>query len=286
MAYDLGTHINLPVPTLRYVTKLPFHCPPQPPKKQTPCFAKPRRAKHRAGLLPAALIVGWKSPNEAIGKRLIYGGREDAYVVGVLRDFHFESLHQDIVPMIFFIPRQKSNLAAISTKTGQDLPAALAHAKQVWGKFNPDFPFDYSFLDEDFGRLYEAEQRQGALYLLFSGLAIFIACLGLFGLAAFAAHQRTKEIGIRKVLGATMEGITGLLAKDFLKLVLVAIIIASPVAYYFMQKWLTDFAYRIDIQWWVFAGAGAVAVAVAAFTVAIQSVRAALANPVESLRSE
>ncbi|MFN0173129.1 MAG: ABC transporter permease [Saprospiraceae bacterium] len=234
----------------------------------------------------AARIIGWKSPNDAIGKRLIYGGREDAYVVGVLRDFHFESLHQDIVPMIFFIPRQKTNLAAISIKTGQDLPTALAHAKQVWGKFNPDFPFDYSFLDEDFGRLYEAEQRQGALYLLFAGLAIFIACLGLFGLAAFAAHQRTKEIGIRKVLGATVAGITGLLAKDFLKLVALAIIIASPVAYYFMQKWLADFAYRIDIQWWVFAAAGAAAVAIAFLTVSFQSVKAALANPVKSLRSE
>ncbi|MBC7777585.1 MAG: ABC transporter permease [Phycisphaerae bacterium] len=234
----------------------------------------------------AARIIGWKSPIDAVGKRLIYGGRKDAYVVGVLRDFHFESLHQEIVPMIFFIPRQKTNLFAISIKTGADVPAALAYAKQVWGKFNPDFPFDYTFLDEDFGRLYESEQRQGSLYLVFSGLAIFIACLGLFGLAAFAAHQRTKEIGIRKVLGATVTGITGLLAKDFLKLVLLAVLISSPIAYHFMNLWLTDFAYRIDIQWWVFAIAGAVAVAVAFLTVSFQSVRAALANPVKSLRSE
>ena len=121
---------------------------------------------------------------------------------------------------------------------------------------------------------------------VFAGLTIFVACLGLFGLAAFMAERRTKEVGIRKVLGASVSGITGLLAKDFLKLVLVAILIAAPIAYYFMDKWLADFAYRIDIQWWMFAVAGAGAVAIALFTVAFQSVRAALANPVKSLRSE
>ncbi|MBV6442822.1 MAG: hypothetical protein EPGJADBJ_04548 [Saprospiraceae bacterium] len=234
----------------------------------------------------AVRAIGWKSAEDAIGKRLIYGGREDCYVVGVLRDFHFESLHQEIIPMIFFIPRQKNNLFAISVKIGGDTPAALAHMRQVWEKFNPDFPFDYTFLDENYGRLYEAEIRQGNLYMVFSGLAILIACLGLFGLATFAAFQRTKEIGIRKVLGATVSGITGLLAKDFLKLVGIAIVIASPIAWWAMNRWLQDFAYRIDIQWWVFAAAGAVAVAVAFLTVGFQSVRAALANPVKSLRSE
>ncbi len=234
----------------------------------------------------AVRAIGWPSAEAAIGKRLIYGGREDCYVVGVLRDFHFESLHKEIIPMIFFIPRQQGNLNAISVKIAGDTPAALAHLKQTWEKFSPDFPFDYSFLDENYGQLYEAEMRQGNLYMVFAGLAILIACLGLFGLATFAAHQRTKEIGIRKVLGASVAGITGLLAKDFLKLVLVAIVLATPVAYWMMRQWLADFAYRVDMQWWIFALSGLLAVLVAFVTVSFQSIKAALTNPVESLRSE
>jgi putative ABC transport system permease protein len=234
----------------------------------------------------AVRAIGWKSAEEAIGKRLIYAGREDCYVVGVLRDFHFESLHEEIVPMIFFMPEQKTNLNAISVKVGGDTRAALAHLKIVWEKFSPDFPFDYTFLDDNYGRLYESEIQQGKLYIVFAGLAILIACLGLFALATFAAQRRTKEIGIRKLLGASVAGITGLLAKDFLKLVLIAILIASPVAYYFMNRWLSDFAYRIDIEWWMFVGAGALAVGIAFLTVGFQSVKAALTNPVKSLRSE
>ena len=234
----------------------------------------------------ATRVIGWKSPEDAVGKRLIYGGRTDCYVVGVLKDFHFESLHQEIVPMIFFIPRDKTNLFSISVKTGANTTEALAHLKQVWQQFNADFPCNYAFLDEDYGQLYAAEIRQGRLYLFFSGLAIFVACLGLFGLATFAAHQRTKEIGIRKVLGATVSGITGLLAQDFLKLVVLAIVVASPIAWYLMNRWLQDFAYRIHIQWWMFALAGLLALAIAFFTVSFQSVKAALTNPVKSLRSE
>lgn len=234
----------------------------------------------------AVRAIGWPSAEAAVGKRLVYGGREDCYIVGVLRDFHFESMHQAITPMIFFIPRQSSNLQGISIKLAGDTPAALAYVKQTWEKFNPDFPFDYRFLDEDYGRLYEAEIREGNLYMVFAGLAILIACLGLFGLATFAAHQRTKEIGVRKVLGASVSGITGLLARDFLQLVVVAIVVASPVAYWLMRRWLADFAYRVEIQWWIFALAGLLAIAVAFLTVSYQSIRAALMNPVESLRSE
>lgn len=242
----------------------------------------------KAWLLNEAAVraIGWPSAQEAVGKRLIYGGREDCYVAGVLKDFHFESMHQEITPMIFLIPRQQNNLNAISIKIAGDTPAALAHLKQTWETFNPAFPFDYTFLDEDYDQLYKAEMQQGNLYLVFAGLAILIACLGLFGLATFAAHQRTKEIGVRKVLGASVGGITALLAKDFLKLVLVAILLASPVAWWLMRQWLADFAYRIDIQWWIFAVAGLLAVAVAFLTVSYQSIRAALMNPVESLRSE
>ena len=163
---------------------------------------------------------------------------------------------------------------------------ALQNLQNAWAATEPRLPFRYQFLDESLGTFYKSEQRWSQVVGLAGGLAIFLAGLGLFGLAALAAVNRTKEIGIRKVLGASVAGITGLLAKDFLKLVLIAIAIASPVAYYFMQKWLSDFAYRIDIQWWMFAGAGAVAVAVAVLTVGFQSVKAALANPVKSLRSE
>ena len=234
----------------------------------------------------AARAIGWKTPEEAIGQRLNYAGRTDCFVVGVFKDFHFESLHQDILPMIFYIPRNTRNLGNLSIKLGKNTSEGLAWAGQVWSRFNPDYPFEYTFLDENYGRLYEAEQRQGKLYLVFAGLAIFIACLGLFGLAMFAAHQRVKEIGVRKVLGASVAGIIGLLARDFLKLVMLAVVLATPIAWYFMDRWLSDFAYRTEIKWWIFATAGLTAVLIAFLTVSFQSIKAALADPVKSLRSE
>ncbi|MCY7359295.1 MAG: ABC transporter permease, partial [Rudanella sp.] len=147
-------------------------------------------------------------------------------------------------------------------------------------------PFNYSFLDDDFDRMYRSEQRVGTIALIFALLAILISCLGLFGLAAFMAEQRTKEIGVRKVLGASVVSIVTLLSKDFLKLVLIAIVIASPIAWWAMHRWLQDFAYKIDIEWWVFALAGLLAVGIALLTVSFQSIKAALMNPVKSLRSE
>ena len=158
--------------------------------------------------------------------------------------------------------------------------------ESTWNKFLPNLPFDYHFIDEDYAQLYEAEQRQGRVFIGFAILAIFIACLGLFGLAAFVAQQRVKEIGVRKVLGATTAGIVGLLSKDFIKLVIVALIIASPLAWWFMHQWLDNFAYRINISWWIFATAGVLAIVIAFLTISAQSLKAALANPVESLRSE
>ena len=150
----------------------------------------------------------------------------------------------------------------------------------------PGQPFSYAFLEDSFDAMYRAEQRIGTIALTFACLAIFIACLGLFGLAAFTAEQRTKEIGVRKVLGASVGSIVALLSKDFLKLVLIAIVIASPIAWYAMNRWLQDFAYKITIEWWVFALAGLLAVGIALLTVSFQSIRAALMNPVKSLRSE
>jgi putative ABC transport system permease protein len=166
------------------------------------------------------------------------------------------------------------------------MAATLKSIETTWKKTAPGKPFEYSFLSDEFDALYRTEQRIGQLFTVFAIVAVLIACLGLFGLSVFAAEQRTKEIGVRKVMGASVAGITTLLARDFLKPVLISILVASPIAWYAMDRWLQDFAYRIDIEWWVFALSGALAVAIALATVSFQSVRAALANPVKSLRSE
>lgn len=234
----------------------------------------------------AAKMIGWKSPQEAVDKRINYGNR-DARIVGILKDFNFESLHQEIQPMIFYIPRDSTRFGFISFKLdGARIDAGLAQIKSTWQKFLPEFPFDYQFLDEQYGKLYEAEQRQGRVFVSFALLAILIGCMGLFGLTTFVVQQRIKEIGIRKVLGASVTGLLILISKDFLKLVGIALVIASPIAWYFMHQWLEDFAYRIEIGWWVFAAAGFLAASVAFLTVSFQSVKAALANPVDSLRNE
>ncbi len=234
----------------------------------------------------AAISIGYPTPEDAVGKRIKYAGR-DGRIIGVLGDFNFESLHQGIQPMIFVIPRDSTFYSYVSVKLeGADISGGLAQLETTWAKFLPQFPFEYQFLDENFGKLYETEQRQGRVFIGFSFLAILVACLGLFGLTAFVAQQRVKEIGIRKVLGATTPGIVALLSKDFMKLVLVALIIAAPVGWYLMDGWLNDFAYRIEIGWWVFVMAGLVAIAVAFFTISYQGVKAAMANPVDSLRSE
>jgi putative ABC transport system permease protein len=166
-----------------------------------------------------------------------------------------------------------------------DIPALLKTLEKTW-KATSDNPFAYSFLNERFNKMYESEQRVGKLFGIFAGLAVLIACLGLFGLAAFTTIQRTKEIGVRKVLGASVLSIVSLLSKDFVKLVGVAIVIASPLAWYGMNRWLSDFAYKVHIEWWVFLLAGVLAVGVALLTVSFQSIKAALVNPVKSLRSE
>ena len=161
----------------------------------------------------------------------------------------------------------------------------LKKLEKTW-KANTDYPFAYSFMNERFDKMYESEHRVGKLFGIFASLAVMIACLGLFGLAAFTTIQRTKEIGVRKVLGASVVSIVSLLSRDFVKLVAIAILIASPLAWYGMNQWLSDFAYKISIQWWVFPVAGAMAVGIALLTVSFQSVRAALVNPVKSLKTE
>ena len=225
------------------------------------------------------------TPPAAIGQTIAYGDRQ-AKIVGVLPDFHFESLHEKIKPLVFMIPAEE-DFRRLSVKlAGADLKAGLAHLKKTWHQFLPDYPYDYTFLDQHFGRLYAAEQRQSLLFTLFAGIAILIACLGLFGLAAFATEQRTKEIGIRKVLGASVGSIVALLSRDFLKLVLIANLLAWPVAWWGMHRWLQDFEYRITITWPIFALAGFLAAVIALLTVSFQAIKAAVANPVEALRSE
>jgi len=188
---------------------------------------------------------------------------------------------------VLFLPRNARNYGKISIKvSGANLPAVLSHIENTWKKFLPETPFEYTFLDENFDRLYKTEERQKTLFTTFACIAIFIACLGLFGLSAFAISQRIKEIGIRKVLGADVSTIVTLLSKDFMILVAVAFVIAGPIAYYFMNKWLQDFAYRIGMPWWIFFAAGIVAALIALITISFQAIKAAVANPVKSLRTE
>jgi len=234
----------------------------------------------------AVAALELKSNESAIGKNFRYGGR-DGKLVGVFHDFHFESLHQKIVPMVMVLPVNANNYNRLSIKiAGNNIQGALSHIENVWKKFLPETPYQSTFLDENFNRLYTSEQRQGTLFTIFAAIAILIACLGLFGLSAFAITQRIKEIGIRKVLGANVGSIVQLLSKDFLKLVGLAALIAFPIAWYAMHNWLNDFAYRTNIPWWLFAVAGIMSAIIALFTISFQAIKAALANPVKSLRSE
>lgn len=205
-------------------------------------------------------------------------------IVGVVKDFHWESLRENIGPLSLMIGR---STAHVSCKFSAAESASVVQALEAqWKKLTPDQPFSYRFMDNSFTSMYEAEQRIGNIAMTFALLAIFISCLGLFGLASFTAEQRTKEIGIRKVLGANTPQIVQLLSKDFLRLVFIALLIAIPIAWYSMQQWLQDFAYRIEISGWVFVAAGLAAILIAVLSVSFQSIRAALANPVESLRAE
>ncbi|EMR02751.1 ABC transporter permease [Cesiribacter andamanensis] len=234
----------------------------------------------------AASVLGLPDPQQAIGMGFQYGDRR-GQLVGVVQDFHFESMHQRILPMVFFKSLSQNGGGQISVKiAGENIAAALTHIEQSWHRFAPDFPFEYTFLDETYARLYQAEQQQGSIFTLFACIAIAIASLGLFGLSAFTISQRVKEIGIRKVLGAETSTIVGLLSKDFMKLVGIAALIAFPLAWYFMNRWLEDFAYRIDVPLWVFAAAGLAAALVAFFTISFQAIKAATANPVKNLRTE
>ena len=232
----------------------------------------------------AVKSFGYTSANDIIGKRFSQWGREGK-IIGVIKNFNFQSLHQDIKPLSIRV--EPENFHIISMKVAAaNLPATIAAVEKKWKAAIPNRPFSYFFVDEAFDRQYRAEERFGNLFLDFAILAIFISCLGLLGLASYSTTQRTKEIGIRKVMGASVGSITGLLSKDFLKLVLVAIVIALPVAWFAMNRWLQDFAYRSTIPWWIFLVTGIIATLIALITISFQAIKAAIANPVKSLRTE
>ncbi len=230
----------------------------------------------------AAREYGLSTPEEGIDKDFRYGGITGK-LVGVVKDFHFESLHQDIIPIVF----HKGGYNAISVKiAASNVQEGLAQIEKVWKEFLPARPFEYNFLDERYRQLYESEQKQSQLFTIFSGLAIFIACLGLFGLATFNTLQRVKEIGIRKVLGASVPTILTLLSKEIVVLIVIANLIAWPVAWVLMNKWLDSFAYHIDMNLAVYIVSGIVAVLIALLTVSSQTIKAAMTNPSNTLRYE
>jgi putative ABC transport system permease protein len=233
-------------------------------------------------------LLGWKDP---VGKKIIIWGenRTDFTVIGVVDDYHYESLHHEVRPMGIFLADGyfKRNQSYISVRLNTlNLSQTIAFIKQTWEKFAPQKPFEYSFLDEDYDSLYMNEAQTRKLFSVFSFLAIFIACLGLFGLASFSAQRRIREIGIRKTLGASVTSIILILNQEFLKWVVIANLIAWPVAYFLMNNWLQNFAYRITISWWVFIFGAITALIIAIITVSFQSVKTALINPSEALRYE
>jgi putative ABC transport system permease protein len=221
---------------------------------------------------------------DPLGKTIVRSGQHRFTIVGVVKDFHYTSAKQKIAPLMM-LDRYNPGSIIVKVKTA-DVQALLNNIKTQWNTYNTGAPFSYSFLDQQFASLYSSEQHTGQIFTSFSVIAVIIASLGLFGLVAFMIRQRVKEIGIRKVLGASTTSITAMLSKEFLKLIVIAALISFPLTWFAMYKWLQDFAYRITIQWWVFILAGCIALLVAAITISFQSVKAALANPVKSLRSE
>ncbi|WAC13581.1 ABC transporter permease [Dyadobacter pollutisoli] len=233
----------------------------------------------------AARMLGYQSPQEAIGRKYKQWGRQGT-IIGVVKDFHFKSLQENITPLTFrFLDFWNGDLVSVKIE-GNHVRQTLASIEKEWKAQNPEKPFTYYFMDEYFDRQYRADERFERLFLDFAVLAIFISCLGLLGLASYSTMQRTKEIGVRKVMGASTGSIVGLLSKDFLKLVSLAFLIASPLAWFGMRKWLQNFAYQTDIEWWVFAVAAILSGTIAFATISFQSIKAAFMNPIKSLRSE
>jgi putative ABC transport system permease protein len=230
----------------------------------------------------AVRSLGWK-PEEAIGKKVSKG--YDGTVKGVVKDFHFRSLHEPINPLAIFLDKRMLLTMFVRIK-GDNMQQALADLETTWKQRITHRPFEYHFLDDDYQSLYKTEQRTAGVFTTFSTIAIVLACLGLFALTAYTMVQRTKEIGIRKVLGATIPQILTLVSTDFIKLVAIAFVIALPLAWYAVSEWLNNFTYRIDLQWWVFVASGILTLLIAFITISLQAMRTASENPVKNLRTE
>jgi putative ABC transport system permease protein len=236
---------------------------------------------------------GFGTPEKALGQKVNWdkwvpdsvNPVKKGFVVGVIKDFHYKSLHEKVEPAVLQIYPQVAAKIAVKIK-GTDVKNTIAHIETTWNKLAPAFPLDYKFMDESFGDMYKSEDKLSTLLWVFTIMAIVVGCMGLFGLAAFSAEQRTKEIGIRKVLGASVMSIVAMLSKNFLKPVLIASVIAFPVAWFLMNKWLQDFPYRVNISWWIFGIAAIAALVIALITVSFQTIKAAISNPVKSLRAE
>ncbi|MEO9053126.1 MAG: FtsX-like permease family protein, partial [Ginsengibacter sp.] len=235
----------------------------------------------------AAKAFGWNYLT-AVGKTIVRqnstrGNNVPFHVIGVVKDFNFQSLHEPITPLLMTLAPDYGLIFKVRTA---DTKGLLASMKTKWDQFNTGEPFTFNFMDDLYNKTYSAEQKTGTILNIFALLTILVACLGLFGLATYTAEQRTKEIGIRKVLGASVTSVTKMLSKDFIRLVFIAFLFAFPIAWWAMNKWLQSFAYRIHISWWIFLAGGIAAILIALITVSFQAIKAAIANPVESLRSE
>jgi putative ABC transport system permease protein len=260
-------------------------------------FSKNRTTDVNEGFLineTAVKQLGFGTPALAIGRPLNWNEWEPddpankvkrGRVIGVVQDFHYKSLHEKVTTSVIQIYPKVNFKVALKLNTS-DMKNTIAHIQNTWNKFSPGYPLDYKFMDDTYGKMYLSEQKLSSLLWIFTVMAISIGCMGLFALAAFSAEQRIKEIGIRKVLGAGIIGLIGLLAQNFLRLVLIASVISFPVAWFAMNNWLEDFPYRINIDWSIFAVAGLASLLIALLTVSFHAVKAALANPVKSLRTE
>jgi putative ABC transport system permease protein len=260
-------------------------------------FSRDRTTDEREAFIineTAVKQFGFGTPEQAIGKPMYWNEWVPAdtlnpvkkgEVIGVVQDFHYTSLHEKVTPSVIHIYPAVAFKVAVKLNTA-DIKNTISYINNTWNKFSPGYPIDYKFMDETFGKMYESEQKLSSLLWVFTLMAIIIGCMGLFALAAFSAEQRIKEIGIRKVLGASVLNLTSLLAKNFLKLVLIASIIAFPIAWWAMDNWLEDFPYRVNISWWVFVATGIASLVIALITISFQAIKAALANPVKNLRTE
>jgi putative ABC transport system permease protein len=249
-------------------------------------FSKDFQTDENAAILNETAVssFGFKDPTEAVGQKLIRR-RDTLTIIGVVQSFHHQGLQKVIDPQILLLVPDSRDAYSIKLSSA-NMPKTIASIEKTWTKHFPNDPFNYFFLDEFYNQQYKADQQFGKVFTLFAMLAILIACLGLLGLSSYNILQRTKEIGIRKVLGASTQKVVYILAKDFLILVLIAFIVAVPFTWWIMHNWLLEFAYRINIDWWIFLIAGAIAIAIALLTVSFQAIKAAIGNPVTSLRTE